>query len=66
MLPTSVEFIELIEANPFTPVEILFEDFFGKDKNKNRTVKSILDELDVESRGQIVRILNIAGYEDII
>ena len=63
MLPQNADFLEILENNPFTPVEILFEDFYG---SGNRTLKSVLDELDIESREQVVRILNTAGYEDII
>lgn len=66
MLQETAEFIELLERNPFTPIEELFIDYYGKDRAKNLSIKAVLDSLDEEQRGQVILILNTAGYDDVI
>ena len=62
----TAEFIELLERNPFTPVEELFIDFYGKDRAKNLSIKAVLDSLDEEKRAELILILNTAGFDDVI
>ena len=60
------EFIAFLEANPFTSVEALFIDFFGKHRARKITINSILSELDTENRIKMIQLLNSAGFDDIL
>jgi hypothetical protein len=60
MQERSIELIELIEANPFTPIESIIEDFFGAD-----LVLALKSDKSL-NRDEIIRILNEAGIEDVL
>lgn len=62
----TADFISFLEANPYTSVEELFIDFFGKHRARKITINSILTELDTEERIKMVQILNTAGFDDIL
>lgn len=66
MLPETADFIAFLEANPYTSVEELFIDFFGKHRARKITINSILSELDTEERIKMIQLLNTAGFDDIL
>ena len=62
----TADFIAFLESNPYTPVEELFIDFFGKHRARKITISSILSELDTEDRIKMIGILNTAGLDDVL
>lgn len=66
MTQEAIDFISFIEANPFTPVEVLFIDFFGKRRSQEMTIKTILEELSSDDREKMIQILYTAGFDDIL
>lgn len=66
MSQETADFIAFLEANPFTSVEELFIDFFGKHRARKITINSILSELDTEERIKMIQLLNTAGFDDIL
>lgn len=62
----TAEFIAFLESNPYTSVEELFIDFFGKHRARKITINSILSELDTEERIKMIQILNTVGFDDIL
>lgn len=53
-----IDFVELIEANPFTPLGVLIEDFFGAD--------IVLVLKTEKNREDILKILQEAGIEEVL
>lgn len=56
----TLDFVELIEANPFTPLSVLIEDFYGGD-----LVFVLKSEKPID-REMILKILYQAGIEDVL
>lgn len=64
MNPKSIDLIELIEANPFTPTVVIIADFLGIDDVTE--LFEFLRKSKQYNRDDIIQILNQSGFDDLL